>query len=108
MERSSSGPRWSMGLTDLQTTDAGNLALNAIAERFIPGLSRLPVMNRWAGLRPKTVDDLPYIGRVPGKENMYIAAGHFRNGILLAPATACLIRDLIIGNEVNTERIEGI
>jgi glycine oxidase len=95
------------GITDLQTTDAGNLALNAIAERFIPGLSHHPVVNRWAGMRPKTVDDLPYIGQVPGKENMYIAAGHFRNGILLAPATACLIRDLIIGNEVNTERIEA-
>jgi len=95
------------GITGLQTTDAGNLALNAIAERFIPGLSRLPVLKRWAGLRPKTVDDLPYIGSVPGNKNMYIAAGHFRNGILLAPATACLIRDLIIGNEVNTERIKA-
>lgn len=101
------GATMEQGLTDLQITDAGSLALNAIAERFIPGLSHLPVMNRWAGLRPKTVDDLPYIGRVPGKENMYIAAGHFRNGILLAPATACLIRDLITGNEVNTERIES-
>ena len=38
---------------------------------------------------------------------MYIAAGHFRNGILLAPATACMIRDLIIGNKVSTERIEA-
>ncbi|WP_342539545.1 glycine oxidase ThiO [Sporosarcina sp. FSL K6-1540] len=101
------GATMEYGHTDLQITDAGNLALSAIAERFIPGLSRLPVMNRWAGLRPKTVDDLPYIGRIPGNENMYIAAGHFRNGILLAPATACLIRDLIIGNEVNTERIKA-
>lgn len=95
------------GISDLQTTYAGNLALNEIAEQFIPDLSRLPVVNRWAGLRPKTVDDFPYIGRIPGKENMYIAAGHFRNGILLAPATACMIRDLIIGNEVNLERINA-
>lgn len=101
------GATMEQGLTDLQITDAGNLALNTIAERFIPGLSHLPVMNRWAGLRPKTVDDLPYIGRVPGNENMYIAAGHFRNGILLAPATACLIRDLIIENQVDTERIKA-
>lgn len=94
------------GVTDLETTAAGHLALHDIAERFIPGLSGFPIVKRWAGLRPKTVDDLPYIGRVPGKENMYVAAGHFRNGILLAPATACLIRDLIIGNEVHTERLE--
>ena len=92
--------------TDLQTNSTGNLALSEIAERFIPGLSSFPVVNRWAGLRPKTVDDLPYIGRIPGKKTMYIAAGHFRNGILLAPATACMIRDLICENEVNTERID--
>lgn len=92
--------------SDLQTNVAGNFALNAIAERFIPGLSRFPVLKRWAGFRPKTVDELPYIGQIPGKENMYIAAGHFRNGILLAPATACMIRDLIVGHEVHTERIE--
>lgn len=95
------------GVSDLHTTVAGHLALNDIADRFIPGLSRLPVLNRWAGHRPKTVDELPYIGRVPGKENMYIAAGHFRNGILLAPATACMIRDLITGHGVNRERIEA-
>ncbi|MFC5590807.1 glycine oxidase ThiO [Sporosarcina soli] len=93
--------------TDLQTNVAGNLALNAIAERFVPGLSRFPVLKRWAGLRPKTVDELPYIGHIPEKENMYVAAGHFRNGILLAPATACMIRDLIVGNEVHKERIEA-
>ncbi|WP_186671557.1 glycine oxidase ThiO [Sporosarcina sp. BP05] len=101
------GATMEQGLTDLQITDAGNLTLNAIAERFIPGLSHLPVMNRWAGLRPKTVDELPYIGRVAGNKNLYIAAGHFRNGILLAPATACLIRDLIVGNQVNIERIKA-
>ncbi|KXH80870.1 glycine oxidase ThiO [Sporosarcina sp. HYO08] len=94
------------GVMDLDTTIAGHFALNDIAERFISGLSGFPVLKRWAGLRPKTVDDLPYIGRVPGKENMYVAAGHFRNGILLAPATACLIRDLMIGIEVDTERLE--
>lgn len=100
------GATMEQGLSDLQTNPDGNLALDAIAEIFIPGISNLPVIKRWAGLRPKTVDDLPYIGRVPGKENMYIAAGHFRNGILLAPATACLIRDLICNNEVHKERIE--
>ncbi|MER2088239.1 MAG: glycine oxidase ThiO [Sporosarcina sp.] len=101
------GATMEQDVTDLQTTYAGNLALKDIAERFIPGLSQLPVIARWAGLRPKTIDDFPYIGRVPGKENMYIAAGHFRNGILLAPATACMIRDLIIGNEINTLRIDA-
>ncbi|WP_342514157.1 glycine oxidase ThiO [Sporosarcina sp. FSL K6-1522] len=92
---------------DVDTTTSGNVALHDIAERFIPGLSQFPVLKRWAGLRPKTVDELPYIGRVPGQENMHVAAGHFRNGILLAPATACLIRDLIVGQTVPTERLEA-
>ena len=72
------GATMEQGVTDLQITDAGNLALNAIAERFIPGLSHLPVMNRWAGLRPKTVDELPYIGRVPGNEEYVYRGGSFQ------------------------------
>jgi len=89
--------------THVNTTNKGITELNIIAEGFIPGLSRLPVLTRWAGLRPKTVDELPYIGLIPGKKNMYVAAGHFRNGILLAPATACMIRDMIIRKKVHKE-----
>ena len=50
----------------------------------------------WAGLRPGTPDGLPIVGEsaVPG---LYLAAGHFRNGILLAPLTAVFLADVLLG-----------
>ena len=65
-------------ITDLCTTKKGTSQLHAIAESFIPGLSRLPMLRHWAGLRPKTIDELPYVGRIAEKKNMFLAAGHFR------------------------------
>ncbi len=65
--------------------------------------ARTPIVEAWAGLRPATPDDLPLLGAFaplaeePGPRHL-IAAGHFRNGILLAPATAALMADLIEGH----------
>ncbi|MGH9525798.1 MAG: FAD-dependent oxidoreductase, partial [Terriglobales bacterium] len=53
----------------------------------------LPEIERWAGLRPGTPDDLPYLGALgPG---LWVATGHFRDGILLTPITAQLMADLV-------------
>ena len=49
----------------------------------------------WAGLRPGSPDGLPIIGRLPGYENVYVASGHFRNGVLLAPITGTLIAEML-------------
>jgi glycine oxidase len=52
----------------------------------------------WAGLRPRTADDLPLVGRChDDNAARFIAAGHYRNGILLAPGTAHAIADLVCG-----------
>jgi glycine oxidase len=52
----------------------------------------------WSGLRPASTDGLPMIGRCePGNAPRFLAAGHYRNGILLAPGTAHAIADLICG-----------
>ena len=51
-------------------------------------------MEAWAGLRPCTPDLLPILGELPRRSH-FIATGHYRNGILLAPATAAIIADLI-------------
>ncbi len=61
-----------------------------------------PMVEAWAGLRPATRDHLPLLGPLPSAASVagpkhLIAAGHFRNGILLAPATAVLVADLIEG-----------
>lgn len=56
-----------------------------------------PQVDGWAGLRPATADGLPVIGRSAGKGPHFMATGHFRNGILLAPGTAHIIADLVCG-----------
>ncbi len=72
--------------------------LHHAAARFVPELSSAQVAASWAGLRPGTPDDLPILDRTeaPG---VFIAAGHFRNGILLAPITATIMADLIEGKK---------
>lgn len=60
-----------------------------------PALSEAEIIESWAGVRPGTQDHAPILGEtsIPG---LYIAAGHFRNGILLAPLTAQIMGDLIV------------
>jgi len=70
-------------------------ALDA-AIRLAPALARLPVKATWAGFRPWAPDELPIIGAWPGLEGLVVATGHFRNGILWAPITARLIRELLV------------
>lgn len=72
----------------------GDLARRAA--EILPDSRRLPLVRSWAGLRPATPDRLPYLGRAP-LEGLFVATGHFRNGILLAPVTAELVADLIQG-----------
>ncbi|MCK5897934.1 MAG: FAD-dependent oxidoreductase, partial [Methylococcales bacterium] len=50
----------------------------------------------WAGLRPATKQGVPYIDRHPEIQNLTINAGHFRNGLVMAPASAQLMTDLIL------------
>jgi len=57
-------------------------------------LAAAPALSSWAGLRPGTPDGLPFLGATP-LEGYFVASGHYRNGILLAPATARLIADAV-------------
>lgn len=63
-----------------------------------PPIREAQVVESWAGLRPGSADGLPVIGAC-GDENCWIASGHFRNGILLAPATARIMRELILDEQ---------
>jgi len=64
------------------------------AAQLVPKIRNAPVIETWAGLRPATPNGLPLIGptSLPG---YYLATGHFRNGILLAPITAQLLAEAI-------------
>ena len=67
-----------------------------MAATLVPSLRRREIASEWAGLRPGSPDDLPIMGRLPSRENVYVATGHFRNGILLAPITGKLMSQLIL------------
>jgi len=71
-------------------------ALRLEGVRLCPGLADAPVAESWAGVRPGTPDQAPFIGatRMPG---LFVAAGHYRNGILLAPITARMVAGQILG-----------
>jgi glycine oxidase len=70
--------------------------LRAQAAELWPPMTSAPVVESWSGLRPGTLDELPLIGSA-GAPHCWIATGHFRNGILLAPATALIVRQLLQG-----------
>lgn len=70
--------------------------LHQLAADLVPELGEARIHEGWTGLRPGTPDKLPIMGMasIPGH---YVATGHFRNGILLAPATAQVMADVITG-----------
>jgi len=70
--------------------------LRARATELLPDLSDAVEIETWAGLRPGTSDGLPLLGQIA--EKRFIAAGHYRNGILLAPATAVVMAQLLSGD----------
>lgn len=71
---------------------------------LVPGMARAEIVESWAGLRPGTPDNLPILGPTD-IEGLWVATGHYRNGILFTPVTAKLLRDWIVRGRVsmNTE-----
>ena len=71
--------------------------LRSLAAALLPSLAEAKQLDAWAGLRPSTPDGLPFLGLVPDSRNQFVAAGHYRNGILLAPATARVMAQVLTG-----------
>jgi glycine oxidase len=69
--------------------------LRTLAAELLPPLATAPQLEAWAGLRPATPDGLPLLGQLSNHPRHLLATGHFRDGILLAPATAHLITQLL-------------
>jgi glycine oxidase len=82
-----------------EVTAAGVATLLSAALALSPSLANARVTGAWAGLRPGTPDGLPIIGE-SALRGLYLACGHFRNGILLAPITALRLADLLTGVDV--------
>jgi glycine oxidase len=84
---------------DHSVTDEARNGLISMASQIAPLIGTLPVTGHWSGLRPFATDGLPVIGPIAGIEGLTIAAGHYRNGILLAPLTAKLVSDAVLNKE---------
>lgn len=83
-----------------KTTDAKALAsLKRSAENMIPALADCPVAHHWAGLRPGSPEGIPFIGALADFPNVFVNAGHYRNGLVLAPASTHLLADLLLGRK---------
>jgi len=78
-------------------TAEGIAGLLHAAIDLVPALGTLPIARTWYGFRPWAPDSLPILGPWPGLEGLWVATAHFRNGILLAPITARVMTEWIVG-----------
>ena len=83
---------------DTRLTAGGLFELLRGTWEAVPGIYDLPVLETWTGLRPGSRDNAPILGET-SVENLIMATGHYRNGILLTPVTAREIASLILTGE---------
>ncbi|KAL3807082.1 hypothetical protein ACHAXA_002108 [Cyclostephanos tholiformis] len=86
------------GRYDGDVTPEGMMHCLSEATRLVPALASLPIEETWAGLRPTTPDKCPILGGTDQWNNVYLAGGYWRNGVLLAPKTGQLVGDLVIND----------
>jgi glycine oxidase len=82
---------------DKSTTEAARISILQRAIALLPALQGRPVVRHWAGLRPGSPGNVPTIDRHPALENLYINGGHFRYGVTMAPASAEMLRNMLLG-----------
>ena len=81
---------------DKRTVPTTIQRMHQAALQLLPALSQARILEDWAGLRPGTPDDLPILGAT-SIAGYFVATGHYRDGILLAPATAHVMAQVIAG-----------
>lgn len=84
---------------DKSTSDVALEELRNKAVKLVPALAGFSVERQWAGLRPGTESGIPYICASNEVDGLYIHAGHYRNGIVLGPASVQLMVELVLGRE---------
>ncbi|WP_332649928.1 glycine oxidase ThiO [Lysinibacillus sp. 54212] len=102
-----------IGATMKENDWTEHVSLNGIetliqkAKELLPTSAHMKIDSVWSGLRPQTFDQKPFIGHHPEDESILFATGHYRNGILLAPATGEMIVNLILKRDVKKEWVEA-
>ena len=88
------------GALDQHPTAAGLRKIFSAATNMAPALADAPVFETWAGIRPDSPDHLPILGATD-IHGLFIATGHYRNGMLLAPATAKYLAEWIVEGRIS-------
>ena len=89
------------------------LTSEGVASQLRAGLAAMPALSEWSfkgaqvALRPETDRTMPYVGKLEGIDNLIVASGHFRNGIMLAPITGKLVADMVTGRPIDP-RLAGL
>ncbi len=84
---------------DKQVTDEARAELTAWAGELFPFLRGESPVKHWAGLRPGSPQGIPCIAEHPEVTGLFINAGHYRNGVVMGPASARLLADLMLGRK---------
>jgi glycine oxidase len=82
---------------DKTPTEDALASLKASAEALLPALAQAEVVGHWAGLRPGSPEGVPYIGELSDFPGLWLNCGHYRNGLVLAPASCELLKNLLLG-----------
>jgi len=93
---------------DKRVTAGGVAAILDAVLELAPGLGALPLVDAWAGLRPGSGDGRPIVAADPAVRGYYVATGHYRNGVLLAPITAQVMRALVSGDTTPWSGVLGL
>ena len=82
---------------DQRTTSEARDMLWQRAQKLLPSLRSMSLVQHWAGLRPASPHNIPTIGRHPQLDNLYLNSGHFRYGVTMAPASVEILLNEITG-----------
>lgn len=82
---------------DKTPTEIALASLKTSAQELLPALADAEVVGHWAGLRPGSPEGIPFIGEVPEYPGLWLNCGHYRNGLVLAPASCELLKNLLLG-----------
>ncbi|KAF1071861.1 MAG: Glycine oxidase [Pseudomonas citronellolis] len=81
---------------DKTPTQEALASLRASAEELLPALKAMEPVRQWAGLRPGSPEGIPFIGELEAFPGLWLNTGHYRNGLVLAPASCRLLADLML------------
>ncbi|UUY10146.1 glycine oxidase ThiO [Pseudomonas sp. J452] len=82
---------------DKTPTEVALASLKTSAQELLPALTDAEVVGHWAGLRPGSPEGIPFIGEVVEHPGLWLNCGHYRNGLVLAPASCELLKNLMLG-----------